>query len=992
MTSDQNGEKAKRTQGQRNQRFQDLMRFRVNEILLVSSLYDSYILEEDGRIHEMILSEYIDLNLSHAPGLIRVSSGKRAIEMAQEEKRFDLIITTMNVGDMNAFEFAEQARKVAPDTPIVLLTYDNRELTEMSHRQDVSLFDKVFIWHGDFQILIAIVKYIEDKMNVEHDTGRAGVHSIIVIEDSIEFYSSYLPMIYTEVLKHTQSLISEGVNMSHKLLRMRARPKILLCSTYEEAWDYYTRYEDCILGVVSDIEFPREGKLDKEAGIRFAREVKESHFDIPIVLQSDSEEYQEVAKELGASFLLKSSPVLMHQLQQYMVEHLSFGDFIFRMPDGEEVGRASDLRELEKLLKTVPDESLNFHAERNHFSNWLKARTEFWLAHKLRPQKTSDFRSIDDMRKALIRYLRDFRRGQKLAVVSDFDPLTFDTTSSFSRIGGGSLGGKARGLGFVNMLLSDYQLRTRFRKVRVSVPASVVLGTDVFDEFLQKNRLRDFAFKCEDDAALERSFVQAKLPYEVSVQLMSFLELMDCPLAVRSSSLLEDSKYQPFAGIYTTYMLPNNHGDMNVRLVELASAIKRVYASTFTKLSKNYFKATPYRLEEEKMAVIVQKLVGTLHDNRFYPDFSGVARSHNFYPTAPMEATDGISSVALGLGKTVVEGGLSVRFCPKYPKHLIQFSDIDSSLKYSQKDFFAVELEAPDDDSDHSREMPLLQFGLDVAEQDGTLDALASTYSLENNAVYDGLSRQGARLVTFAPILKSNLFPLPKILSKILELGSVGMSSPVEIEFAATMKPDSSRRMEFALLQMRPLVKSREVDDVEVDDHVAVDLICECPQVLGNGLIDNIHDVVVVDRDNFDRARSVEVAAEISQFNSSLLDSQRPYLLIGVGRWGSADPWLGIPVQWAEISGARVIVESGFKDFKVTPSQGSHFFQNITSFMVGYFTINSDGGSGYIDWDWLLAQKPFEKKEFTRHLYFDQPIVTKMNGHTQKGIILKPGI
>jgi len=974
----------------RFQEFQDLMRYRVNEILLVSSLYDSFILEEDGRLHEMILSEYIDLNLSHAPGLTRVASGAEAIRMAREQDRFDLIITTMNLGDMNAFELAAGIKQEDLKVPVVLLTYDNRELTEMTSRYDASVFDKVFIWHGDHRILIAIIKYIEDRQNLDHDTRSVGVQSIIVIEDNVSFYSSFLPMIYTELVRHTQNLISEGVNISHKLLRMRARPKILLCSTYEEAWAYYKRYEDSVLGVVADIEFPREGQLDPEAGIRFAKAVKALHFDIPILLQSDSPRFKKVAREMNLSFLIKTSPLLLHELSRFMEEHFSFGDFIFRLPDGSEAGRATDLKSLEEKLHTVPDESLLYHSERNHFSNWLKARTEFWLAHKLRPQRASDYATTEELRRSLIGSLRDFRREQQLGLVSDFDIQSFDITSSFARIGGGSLGGKARGLGFVNSLLSSYGIRNRFAGVQIGVPAAVVIGTDVFDEFVAGNRLYGFAIQSTDDEEIYRRFLEARLPEAVIKQLQEFLEVIRFPLAVRSSSLLEDSKYQPFAGVYKTYMLPNTHRDMTVRLEELAAAIKRVYASTFSHHAKNYMRATPYRLEEEKMAVILQRLVGNRHERRFYPDFSGVARSHNFYPTPPMSASDGIASVALGLGKTVAEGGLAVRFCPRYPRHLIQFSDIESTLEYSQKQFYALELEKPDGRPDLSREIQLRKYGLETAEMDNTLAPVASTHSAENNAVYDGLARPGTRLVTFAPILKNGLFPLPEILRLSLDLGSWGMSSPVEMEFAVSYQVPEGQPKEFALLQMRPLVQSRESDDVDVEGIDPGDCICQCSQVLGNGLIDGIHDVVMVDTEAFERSRSREVAREVGIYNAVLTDKGRPYLLIGVGRWGSSDPWLGIPVGWDEISGARVIIEAGFADLRVVPSQGSHFFQNITSFMVGYFSV--DIGDGFVDWSWLLQQRTANRKAYTRHLYFDQPLVVKMNGHQHKGVILKPGV
>lgn len=971
--------------------FQKLMAYRVREVLLVSSLYDSFILEEDGRLYEQILSSYIDLNLSHAPGITRVSSGREALQIAEESGQFDLIITTMNLGDMNAPDLARKAREAGLDMPIVLLTYDKRELSVLSHKE-YAVFEKVFIWQGDFRILIAIIKVIEDQMNLEQDTRLVGVQTIILVEDNVNFYSSYLPLIYEEVLKHHQGLIAEGMNMAHKLLRMRARPKILLCSTYEEALGYYRQYENCVLGVISDIEFPREGKKDPEAGLKLAKEIQASHFDVPILLQSDSVEYESTARKLGVAFVLKTSPSLLEEVRDFMVQYFSFGDFIFRMPDGSEVGRASDLRELERQLKRIPDESLLFHSKQNHFSRWLKARTEFWLAHKLRPRQVSDYKSLQDLRKDLIRSLRDFRREQGRGLTSDFDPRTFDPASSFARIGGGSLGGKARGLAFINGLLNSYRLSNQFSGVQVAVPPLVVIGTDVFDQFLDDNNLRRFALHCEDDKKLFELFHKANLPENLKTRLAEYLELVNCPLAVRSSSLLEDSRYQPFAGIYHTDMLPNSHSDPTVRLEELTAAIKRVYASTYTQVSKGYIKATSYRLEEEKMAVIVQKLVGTRHDKRFYPDFSGVVRSHNFYPTPPMVASDGIASVALGLGKTVVEGELAVRFCPKYPRHVIQFSDTASTLQYSQKWFYGLELEDPGDNSDHSKELPLIKFGLDIAEHDGTLTAVGSTYSAENDAIYDGISRHGMRLVTFAPILKSDLIPLPEILQLIMDLGRLGMNTPVEIEFAVNYPGGKDAVREFAFLQIRPLVASRESDELEVNGHSPDQIICQSDQVLGNGQISDICDIVLVDKEKFDRAKSPEVAAEVAQFNARLLSERTPFLLIGVGRWGSADPWLGIPVSWDQIAGARVIIETGFKDIKVEPSQGSHFFQNITSFQIGYFTVNANQPGESLNWDWLKQQPVVERKKYTVHIRLPQAMIVRMNGHSHKGVILKPGI
>lgn len=970
--------------------FQDLMRKRIRDVLLVSSLYDSYLFEEDGRLYELIRNEYQGLNLSHSPELTRVSSGAEGIALAKEENRFDLIITTLHIEDMHSLEFAKQAREAGLKIPIVLLAFDNKELGDLMLHHDMSVFDRVFIWQGDFHLIIAIIHDLEDRMNVVHDTEAVGVQSIILIEDNIRFYSSFLPLIYTEILKQSQRLISEGVNLAHRYLRMRARPKILLCTTYEEALEYYNAYKENILGVISDFDFLREGKQDPLAGLLFAKKVKGELSDVPILLQSNLKENERKAHSIGASFVLKESAVLLHEVRQFMNQYFSFGDFIFRTLDGKEVGRAIDLQSLEEQLRTVPEESLRYHGERNHFSNWLKARTEFWLAEQLRPRKVSDYASFEELRQDLISSLHEYRQMQKRGIITDFKKETFDPASSFARIGTGSLGGKARGLGFLNTLISNELHREEFAGVRLYVPPGVVIGTDVFDEFLDVNHLHDLVMSPVDDETLTKRFVGAEnFPHDVLKQLDDFLEINTEPLAVRSSSLLEDSQYQPFAGVYETYMIPNNDSDSSVRMAELLGAIKRVYASTFYRKAKDYIKMTSYRLEEEKMAVIIQKMVGSPHGSHFYPSFAGVAKSHNFYPTPPQVSADGIVSIALGLGKTVVDGGVCVRFCPKYPFHLQQLSSIEDTLANNQHEFFALDLEAKTGIGE-THDTLTKSLPLDVAEKDGTLSYVGSTYSAENDAVYDGISRTGMRLVTFSPILKNKLIPLPEILMMLMDLGSSGMGSPVEIEFAVSIKPGALQTAEFGVLQMRPLVISREFEELRVETNDKSQILCESSAVLGNGIIDNVCDILLVDPEKFNRARSQEVADEIGRFNARLVGEGKPYLLIGVGRWGTLDPWLGIPVRWDQISGARTIVESEFKDISVTPSQGSHFFQNLTAFMIGYFSIDTVHHAGFIDWDWLLSQKPVEETEFTRHLRFKNPVQIKMNGHKNKGIILKP--
>lgn len=979
----------------RVQDFQYLMRYRIRNVLLVSSPYDLFLFEEDGRLYELLREEYRDLNLSFAPDITRVASGHDAIALAKTEKRFDLIITTLHIKDMPAHEFARLVRESGLDIPIVLLAYDHRELSEILLYHKPSVFDHVFVWQGDFRIIIAIIKHLEDRANVEQDTRIIGVQVIILIEDQVRYYSSFLPIIYKELFNQAQRLISEGINLSHKFLRMRARPKILLCTNFEEAWEHFSKYKEYILGIISDVDFMRDGKEDPEAGLEFAKRVKQEFADIPILLQSYVPENAEKAREIGAAFLLKDSPTLLEELRHFMLSQFGFGDFVFRTPDGREVGRATDLRSLEKLLHTVPEESIKFHGERNHFSNWLKARTEFGLAHRLRPRRVSDYATIEDLRQDLISTLREYRQMRQRGMITDFSRETFYpySYSSFARIGRGSLGGKARGLTFVNRLIYNYKLHNKFDGVKIYVPPAVVLGTDVFDEFLEANDLRHFALNTFDDREITRRFLEARyFPKSVENDLADFLDMVKIPLAVRSSSLLEDSQYYPFAGVYKTYMLPNNHPDHRQRLKQLVNAVKRVYASTFFQNAKDYFKVTSYRLEEEKMAVVIQKLVGSQHENRFYPDFAGVAKSYNFYPIPPQKSTDGAAMAALGLGKTVVDGGLCVKFSPRYPNQLPQFYTIADSMKSSQQKFYALNLDGCLDDFDETEDLfRLLQlYGLEVAERDGTLKYVGSTYSHENNTIYDGVARQGPRLVTFAPILKHKLFPLPEILEMLLEMGDWAMGTPVEIEFAVNLSLPEDRPKEFAFLQMRPLALRYEFDVLDIDETDRCDLICRSDNVLGNGVITDIFDVVIVNIDRFNRLRSRDVAAEVNIFNSKLVAANRPYILVGVGRWGSLDPFLGIPVKWEHIAGARVIVETGFKDISIAPSQGSHFFHNLTSFSVGYFTIGANSNHNFIDWEWLLTRPAQEEFHFTKHLHFDKPITVKMNGRQNQGVILKP--
>ncbi len=962
---------------------------RVRRILLVQSLYDSFILTEDGQLNDAIGRQFVALNLSQNPDLIRVSTGAEALELIGLQ-RIDMIVASLQVGDMNAAELARKVAAVSSNTPVLVLAYNNRQLTDFLASNDVRAIDRVFLWQGDTQIMLAMVKYVEDRLNVASDTGARGVPAIIVVEDNVRFYSSFLPVIYSELFAHTRSLIEEGLNLSHKMLRTRARPKVLLCVTYEEAWDYFEKYEANILGIISDIEFPREGELDRTAGVKLIERVRAQRQDIPIVLQSSIAANESLALDLDAIFLLKGSEVLLNDLRRILIKSFGFGDFIFRMPDGQVVGKARDLKELIEKLAEVPAESIAWHGSKNHFSNWLKARTEFALAERLRPRTVADYGGLERTRTELIRVLSDYRSERDKVVVADFNRSTYDPELSLYRIGGGSLGGKARGLAFVNRLLNETRIADHYAGIRVAVPRAAVVGTDVFDEFLEANELKDFAIQCESDREINDRFLGAPFPQEAFEDLRVFLKHTPEPLAVRSSGLLEDSPNQPFAGVYKTYMLPNRNKSLDQRLIQLVSAVKRVYASTFSKRAKAYLGMTPYRLEEEKMAVIVQRVVGSARDNRFYPDFAGVARSHNFYPSPPLKACEGIVAVAAGLGRTVVEGANCFRFSPAHPLVQIGPSSTHEILANSQREFHALDLSREPGRRDAEGDEMVL-CDLAEAERHGVLAAIASTYSPDNDRLSDGIARPGMRVVTFAPILKHNLFPLAELLRQLLDYGEQGTSAPVEIEFAVNLTVPKGEQPEFGFLQMRPLALASEAEELEIGHVLSSQLVCRSDSVLGNGRIADLADVIVVGRDTFDRARSGEVAAEVARLNAKLQDEERPYLLIGVGRWGSNDPHLGIPVSWNDIAGARAIVESGFKDLQVTPSQGTHFFQNLTSCNVGYFTVNPAAGEGFIDWEWLATVKPVEKSEFVRWLRFDEPLLIKMSGRTGEGVVLKPG-
>ena len=964
------------------QRFQILMPRRVRRLLLAGSRYDLYQLWEDGQLSERILSEWLHLHLSSTSWLTHVTSGQDALD-ACSGGDFDLVVATPHLRDMSLVELGQRLFLRHSRLPVVPLAFDDQELIEIERDARGERFERPFLWQGDFRLLLGIVQSLEDRWNVAHDTESVGVSVIILIEDRVDYYSMYLPKVYQELNEQSEHVIAEGTNLHHKIMRLRARPKILHCTTFEQAETYFHRYRGHLLGVISDVHFPWAGGDDHDAGIEFAAMARREEPNLPILLQSHEESVRARAEPLGAQVVMKDSKSLLTDLRSFMRESFGFGPFLFKNEDGEEIDRAYDLNDFERRMRVVPGDVIRKHADRHHFSTWLRARTEFGFAERLRPIDAADFPADDDLREFLVRSIRDFRRGRQTGSVIDFSKDSFDPTFSFARIGGGSLGGKARGLGFVRSQLLAYGVNESF-DVEVHVPPGVVLATDIFDRFLHDNGLHRNVALDLDDAEMEARFVAGRLPIDVVERLTQFLSLVDKPLAVRSSSLLEDSQKFSLTGVYGTFMIPNNHPAQEVRVRQLVTAIKRVYAGTWFRHVKSCFEASPYVLEEEKMAVLIQVITGTRRGSRYYPDFAGVARSHNVYPTGPMKPEDGIVQLALGLGEAVVGGGKGLSFSPRYPRHPVAFSSPEEILENAQTEFYALDVDDPES-AEPSR------FGIDVARQDGALAYIGSTWSPENARMYDGVDRKGVPVVTFAPILKNDAFPLADILTVLLEVGSRAMNLGVEVEFAGNCSKEPGRPHELAFLQLRPISIQFRTADVDLDAIDPAETVCWSRTVLGGGRLDGIRDLVVVDPETYDRAKSREVGAQIAEINARLVRDGTPYVLIGVGRWGSADPWLGITVQWSHIAGARVIVESEFRDYVTAPSQGSHFFQNLTSNGIGYFSTHPSKKSGGVDWEWLRGHAAVSETPYVRHLRVEDPMVVVMDGARGCGVVMKPG-
>ena len=968
--------------------FHDLMPFKVQEILLVSSLYDAFIMEEDGSIATRLITEYHGLNLSKPPKITRVSSTVEALELV-EKKKFEMVITMPFLGGMDAFTLGSAIKKIQPDLPVILIGHNMR--STFSAKVGRSGVDKIFFWCCEADLLLAIIKNVEDHRNVDADTKRAMVRVIIYVEDSPLYRSLFLPLIYSEVVRQTQSVLDESLNERHRLLRMRARPKILMATNYEEAQQLYQTYKPYVFTVISDATFRKNGRADTQAGFDFLGTIRAEIPDLPLLMVSNEQQNRGPAERIPAVFIDKNSPLIRDELHDYFLKNLGFGDFIFRMPDETAIGCASNLSEFEKQLKVIPVESLRYHTKRNHFSNWVMARAEVILAQRLHKDYVLNIDELENIREDLVYKVHSLRKLRQRGIVvkfsaEDYDPDIMD----FVKIGNGSMGGKAKGIAFMwASLQGAYHENSQLSSHTVTIPKTCVITADGFDAFVEENNLH-YTKYLSDDKVVD-IFSAAALPAWLRQELRAFLHKSVQPLSVRSSSLLEDGQFRPYAGLYSTYFLANNHPDFDERLGQLESAIKLVYASTWFEGPIAFSKVTGHG-REDSMAVIIQQLAGNRYGGCFYPAVSGVAQSHNFYPVMDMRADEGIAHIALGIGKTVVEGGKSLWFSPAKPQKLVQFSSVENMLKYSQREFYAL-------DMDPGRSLQrdtsnLVLRSVQEAEKELPVTMLASTYIAEEDRVRDACLPGGVKIMSFARLLKYSGYPLAKILIELLKVGQTGMGGEVELEFALHLDPELEKSV-FYFLQIRPMVTGGEMVDIRICDHERKTAFCYVSQSLGHGCFSNMADIIYVSPDSFDGTKTREMALEIGERNRRLLQEKKPFLLIGPGRWGSADPWLGIPVQWGDISGVAAIIEVQGDKIRADPSQGTHFFQNITSLGIPYLTLTESDhkGSGrqddYFNWHWLEEQPLVKKGKYIRHVRLSKPFVLKCDGTKSESVLFQ---
>ena len=965
--------------------FVSLMTKRIFNVLLVANPYDAFMLEDDGRIDEKIFIEYMNLSLRYPPRFTQVSTEEDAWKQLGNTM-FDLVICMPGSDNSDTFDIARQIKEKYPHIPLVVLTPFSHGIKERMEHEDLSIFEYVFCWLGNTDLLVSIIKLIEDKMNLEHDIKEVGVQMILLVEDSIRFYSSVLPNLYKFVLRQSQEFATEALNEHQRTLRMRGRPKIVLARSYEEAMDLYNKYQNNTLGIISDARYPREGKIDPHAGIRFLTEVRSRDPFIPLILQSAEVSNKEFALSCGAQFIDKNSKKMNIDLREAVSENFGFGDFIFRNPNTmEEVVRVHNLKELQNAIFSIPAESFLYHISRNHISRWLYSRAIFPVAEFLKQITWESLQDIDAHRQIIFEAIVKYRKMKNQGVVAVFQRDRFDRYSNFARIGDGSLGGKGRGLAFIDNMVKRHAEFEEFENASVVIPKTVVLCTDIFDEFMDMNQLYQVALSDADDETILRAFLRAKLPDRLVEDFFAFFDVVKSPIAIRSSSLLEDSHYQPFAGIYSTYMIPYLT-DKYEMLRMLSDAIKGVYASVYYKDSKAYMQATSNVIDQEKMAVILQEVVGTQYGDRFYPSISGVARSINYYPINDELAEEGTVSLALGLGKYIVDGGLTLRVCPYRPDKVLQTSEMEMALRETQTRFYALDLKNMGQNFSLDDGFNLLKLPVKEAENDGSLNYIASTYDPYDMVIRDGIYPGGRKVITFANILQHDVFPLARILQLVQKYGQGEMRRPVEIEFAVNLNAAEKKGV-FYLLQIRPMVDMKADLNEDLDAIPEDQLLLKSVNSLGQGIMDDIQDVIYVKTEGYSASNNQLIAYDIEKLNKRFLDEGKHYILIGPGRWGSSDTWLGIPVKWPNISAARVIVEAGLTNYRVDPSQGTHFFQNLTSFGVGYFTINAYMNDGLYNQELLNSMPAVEETKYLRWVHFDKPLAVKMNGKKKIGVV-----
>ena len=965
--------------------FVSLMTKRIFNVLLVANPYDAFMLEDDGRIDEKIFIEYMNLSLRYPPRFTQVSTEEDAWKQLGNTM-FDLVICMPGSDNSDTFDIARQIKEKYPHIPLVVLTPFSHGIKERMEHEDLSIFEYVFCWLGNTDLLVSILKLIEDKMNLEHDIKEVGVQMILLVEDSIRFYSSVLPNLYKFVLRQSQEFATEALNEHQRTLRMRGRPKIVLARSYEEAMDLYNKYQNNTLGIISDARYPREGKIDPHAGIRFLTEVRSRDPFIPLILQSAEVSNKEFALSCGAQFIDKNSKKMNIDLREAVSENFGFGDFIFRNPNTmEEVVRVHNLKELQNAIFSIPAESFLYHISRNHISRWLYSRAIFPVAEFLKQITWESLQDIDAHRQIIFEAIVKYRKMKNQGVVAVFQRDRFDRYSNFARIGDGSLGGKGRGLAFIDNMVKRHAEFEEFENASVVIPKTVVLCTDIFDEFMDMNQLYQVALSDADDETILRAFLRAKLPDRLVEDFFAFFDVVKSPIAIRSSSLLEDSHYQPFAGIYSTYMIPYLT-DKYEMLRMLSDAIKGVYASVYYKDSKAYMQATSNVIDQEKMAVILQEVVGTQYGDRFYPSISGVARSINYYPINDELAEEGTVSLALGLGKYIVDGGLTLRVCPYHPDKVLQTSEMEMALRETQTRFYALDLKNMGQNFSLDDGFNLLKLPVKEAENDGSLNYIASTYDPYDMVIRDGIYPGGRKVITFANILQHDVFPLARILQLVQKYGQGEMRRPVEIEFAVNLNAAEKKGV-FYLLQIRPMVDMKADLNEDLDAIPEEQLLLKSVNSLGQGIMDDIQDVIYVKTEGYSASNNQLIAYDIEKLNKRFLDEGKHYILIGPGRWGSSDTWLGIPVKWPNISAARVIVEAGLTNYRVDPSQGTHFFQNLTSFGVGYFTINAYMNDGLYNQELLNIMPAVEETKYLRWVHFEKPLAVKMNGKKKIGVV-----